>query len=256
MSGDGLAADATGSHLLRHRRRRVRRQPAERLGRQLHEDDARPGPSPTTSRRSTRTPLELGEPRPRLRRRAAPPRPAGRAPARDGERGQGRDDLPRRPRQHGPLQHDDEQRSSRRCRTSSPNGQQPEPGNYSAPVYFNGYVFFVPDGDNLQAFKLTNGLLVDERDDAVRRRSSPTAARRCRGSANGTSERDPLGRAAERARLPASSTRTTRELEQRDAQRALRQLSGRLARHARRGGEVQRARSSRTARSTSPARRS
>jgi fibronectin type 3 domain-containing protein len=39
-----------------------------------------------------------------------------------------------------------------------PNGS-PEPGNFSAPVYFNGYVFFGPTGDSVQAFKLTNGLL-------------------------------------------------------------------------------------------------
>jgi hypothetical protein len=39
-----------------------------------------------------------------------------------------------------------------------PNGS-PEPGNFSAPVYYGGYVFFSPLGDNLQAFKLTNGLL-------------------------------------------------------------------------------------------------
>jgi fibronectin type 3 domain-containing protein len=39
-----------------------------------------------------------------------------------------------------------------------PNGQ-PEPGNFTAPVYFNGYVFFGPTNDTLQAFKLTNGLL-------------------------------------------------------------------------------------------------
>jgi len=39
-----------------------------------------------------------------------------------------------------------------------PNGT-PEPGNFTAPVYYNGYVFFGPLGDNLQAFKLTNGLL-------------------------------------------------------------------------------------------------
>ncbi len=35
----------------------------------------------------------------------------------------------------------------------------PEPGNYSAPVYFNGYVYFSPVADNIQAFQLTNGLL-------------------------------------------------------------------------------------------------
>ena len=35
----------------------------------------------------------------------------------------------------------------------------PEPGNYSAPVYFNGRVYFSPVADNVQAFTLTNGLL-------------------------------------------------------------------------------------------------
>jgi len=35
----------------------------------------------------------------------------------------------------------------------------PEPGNYSSPVYFNGSVYFSPVSDNIQAFKLTNGLL-------------------------------------------------------------------------------------------------
>jgi hypothetical protein len=35
----------------------------------------------------------------------------------------------------------------------------PEPGNYSAPVYFNGRVYFSPVADNIQAFTLTNGLL-------------------------------------------------------------------------------------------------
>jgi hypothetical protein len=39
-----------------------------------------------------------------------------------------------------------------------PNGS-PEPGNFSAPVYWNGYVFFGPLGDTVQAFSLTNGLL-------------------------------------------------------------------------------------------------
>jgi fibronectin type 3 domain-containing protein len=36
---------------------------------------------------------------------------------------------------------------------------RPEPGNYSAPVYFNGSVYFGPVADTVQAFKLTNGLL-------------------------------------------------------------------------------------------------
>jgi fibronectin type 3 domain-containing protein len=35
----------------------------------------------------------------------------------------------------------------------------PEPGNYSAPVYFNGTLFFSPVADNIQAFALTNGRL-------------------------------------------------------------------------------------------------
>jgi Abnormal spindle-like microcephaly-assoc'd, ASPM-SPD-2-Hydin/Concanavalin A-like lectin/glucanases superfamily len=39
-----------------------------------------------------------------------------------------------------------------------PNGTQ-ETGNYSAPVYFNGYVYFGAVSDNLKAFQLTNGLL-------------------------------------------------------------------------------------------------
>jgi outer membrane protein assembly factor BamB len=35
----------------------------------------------------------------------------------------------------------------------------PEPGNYSAPVYFNGTVYFGPIRDNIQAFRLSNGTL-------------------------------------------------------------------------------------------------
>ena len=34
-----------------------------------------------------------------------------------------------------------------------------EPGNFSSPVYLGGYVFFAPNGDNTQGFRLTNGLL-------------------------------------------------------------------------------------------------
>jgi hypothetical protein len=40
-----------------------------------------------------------------------------------------------------------------------PKGTLPVPGNYSAPVYFNGSVYFGPVADTLQAFRLTNGLL-------------------------------------------------------------------------------------------------
>jgi hypothetical protein len=39
-----------------------------------------------------------------------------------------------------------------------PNGT-PEPGNNSAPVYFNGTVYFGPINDTIKAFALTNGLL-------------------------------------------------------------------------------------------------
>ena len=39
-----------------------------------------------------------------------------------------------------------------------PNGT-PEPGNYNAPVYFNGTVYFGPVNDTLMAFRLNNGLL-------------------------------------------------------------------------------------------------
>jgi hypothetical protein len=39
-----------------------------------------------------------------------------------------------------------------------PNGS-PQPGNFSAPVYYNGYVYFSPIDGNIQAFQLSNGLL-------------------------------------------------------------------------------------------------
>ena len=39
-----------------------------------------------------------------------------------------------------------------------PNGM-PETGNYSAPAYFNNYVYFAAVNDTLKAFKLNNGLL-------------------------------------------------------------------------------------------------
>jgi hypothetical protein len=38
-------------------------------------------------------------------------------------------------------------------------GQLPTPGNYSAPVYFNGNVYFGPVSDSVQSFQLTDGLL-------------------------------------------------------------------------------------------------
>jgi hypothetical protein len=39
-----------------------------------------------------------------------------------------------------------------------PNGT-PQPGNFSFPVYFNGYVYFSPISDAIKAFQLTNGFL-------------------------------------------------------------------------------------------------
>jgi hypothetical protein len=39
-----------------------------------------------------------------------------------------------------------------------PNGT-PLPGNYSSPVYYNGTVYFGPVADDVQAFRLSNGLL-------------------------------------------------------------------------------------------------
>jgi chitodextrinase len=39
-----------------------------------------------------------------------------------------------------------------------PNGT-PEPGNYCAPVFYNGIVYFGPLNDTIQGFSLTNGLL-------------------------------------------------------------------------------------------------
>jgi hypothetical protein len=40
-----------------------------------------------------------------------------------------------------------------------PLGAAPVPGNYSAPVYYNGAVYFGPVADRLAAFSLTNGVL-------------------------------------------------------------------------------------------------
>jgi hypothetical protein len=39
-----------------------------------------------------------------------------------------------------------------------PNGQQ-DTGNFSVPVYFNGYIYFAAVNDALKAFQMTNGLL-------------------------------------------------------------------------------------------------
>jgi chitodextrinase len=66
-----------------------------------------------------------------------------------------------------------------------PNGN-PEPGNFTAPVYLDGYVFFGPLADNLQGFKLTNGLLSTS---AALRSAAifPDRGASMAGSANGSS---------------------------------------------------------------------
>jgi hypothetical protein len=48
-------------------------------------------------------------------------------------------------------------RLSNRWSTSSQT-VRPSPANYSAPVYFNGYVYFSPVNDAIKAFQLNNGL--------------------------------------------------------------------------------------------------
>jgi hypothetical protein len=40
-----------------------------------------------------------------------------------------------------------------------PNNMGEEGGNFSSPIYWNGWVYFAPVGGPVQAFKLTNGLL-------------------------------------------------------------------------------------------------
>ena len=68
-----------------------------------------------------------------------------------------------------------------------PNGSSgSEPGNFSSPVYFGGYVFFSPNGSNVQGFKLTNGLLPTSA--TIRSASSfPDRGAAMAVSANGTS---------------------------------------------------------------------
>ena len=64
----------------------------------------------------------------------------------------------------------------------------PEPGNYSAPVYFNGTVYFGPIRDNIQAFGLTNGLLSTtptSRSSDVFQYPGATLAISANGSSNG-----------------------------------------------------------------------
>jgi hypothetical protein len=64
----------------------------------------------------------------------------------------------------------------------------PEPGNYSAPAYFNGTVYFSPVNDNIQAFTLTNGLFNPSpvsRSSAVYAYPGGSLAISASGSANG-----------------------------------------------------------------------
>jgi hypothetical protein len=64
----------------------------------------------------------------------------------------------------------------------------PEPGNYSAPVYFNGTVYFGPVRDSIQAFRLTNGRLsttATDRSNEVFNYPGATLAISANGSGNG-----------------------------------------------------------------------
>ena len=64
----------------------------------------------------------------------------------------------------------------------------PEPGNYSAPVYFNSTVYFGPIADNIQAFSLTNGQLstsATTRSSDIYAYPGATMAISANGSANG-----------------------------------------------------------------------
>ena len=119
-----------------------------------------------------------------------------------------------------------------------PNGQQgSEPGNFSAPIYLNGIVYFIPNGDNLQGFTVTNGLLSTSA--AVRSSAIfPDRGGAMAASANGSST-GIIWAVQRNGANPGVLYAYNGELVERDAQRALRQLSGGLARHARRGGEVQ-----------------
>ncbi len=112
--------------------------------------------SPKRARRpSTAGNLDLG-----VRRRPAAARPARRPSARDGQRRQERHGLSRRPRQHGPAHTANDDQIVQTLIEHLP--ERPaarERGNFSAPVYFNGIVYFAPVAGQVQAFQLTNGLL-------------------------------------------------------------------------------------------------
>ena len=153
--------------------------------------------------------LEPGEPRPRLRRRAAAAGPARRPPAPDGQRGQGRDDLPRRPRQHGPLQRRRRTTSSRRCRTSSRTARRSRAT--SARRSTSTATSSSARWPTTSRRSSSRTACSRRRRRSARRRSTPI-----RGAVDGhlgqrELQRDPLGRAANRPRRPrACSTPTTR----------------------------------------------
>ena len=143
MSGGGVAADPA-ARSTSHRRRYVRRAtPAARLRRQLRQDQL-DGPSdrllhPVQPTGAQPRDIDLGSGGASCCR-------TSRGPSARGDRsGQGRHDLPRRPRQHGPLQRTNNDNQIVQSLTNIfPNGTAREPGNFSAPVYYNGSVYFAP----------------------------------------------------------------------------------------------------------------
>ena len=158
----------------------------------------------------------LRQSRSRLRRRAAAARPARRPSSRNGERRQERHDLSRRPRQHGPVQLNSDQivQSIPNIWTNVTGG---ESGLFGAPVYFNGNVYFSPLADKVQAFQLTNGLLPTNADLAIardirRHNKQLRLTRRHPGDLRQRSnQRDRLGTAKQRRQLArACCTPTTR----------------------------------------------
>ena len=122
----------------------------------------------------------------------------------------------------------------------------PEPGNYSAPVYFNGTVYFGPIRDNIQAFRLTNGLLsttpVDRTVGCLQ-----VSGRDARDLRQRREQWNPLGHPAQRrlrrsADLPLGGSRRVEGVRREQPRHdALQQRPGALARHVRLRDEVQRA---------------
>ena len=218
---------------LHHGRRRVRRRQAE-MGRQLSPDEH--------GRRRHRllhavqpAAARLGEPRPRLRRRCSCSRTS---PARIRTRwsSAGKD---------GTIYLVDRDNMGHFNATTNnivqtlPNifPQRPpaEPGNFSAPVYFSGYVFFGPPATTRQASASRTACSRRARRFA-RRRSSRIEAR-TRGLGERHAERHPLGD-QRNGTSPGVLYAYDPALERTAAQGALRQRSGGLAGHARCRREV------------------